>query len=290
MPFGSAAAINVVVEWQDSSGKKVPWDPTKIRTRYGSPKTGGVGRDGPGILTFRPTFLKQSIIVEVDLWSEKRGDWKPTRLYSQDVTAFCPIAINDLSTTDQHVVAALFSEGGSNAKGFSREEVIRVMWCFEHRRALLAELDAQLKTNPKDATALARKKFAVKRGWGNNGSYEAVLNRVQIDGVGGPEYKKAKDPANLIRSETECARLEMTMDVALSVITGSIPDPDAGLGNSKAPGCFYYMTKDQWEKNNKRNIANPKKEPLFAPTWQRLPSKDSEIHFYWGIEPEGAFK
>lgn len=128
------------------------------------------------------------------------------------------------------------------------------------------------------------------RGWGRQPTYTAVLSKSMFSGVGTPEYDKAQDPANLIKNEVECNRLQLTVDVALGVMTGSIPDPDAGRGNPVAPGCFYYMTKQAFAAHTEWNAKNPGKKPKFAPTWDKLPGTASDKHCYRGIEPEGPFK
>lgn len=288
VPAGQPATVVASVEWKNAAGVLVPWDPAKIHVRYGKQK-----QDGPNVMVFRPTFEVQTLVIEVDLWSEKAREWRPHRIYSKDVTAYCAADISGLSDEEKHVVATLFGEGGSDAKRVQREEVIRIMWCIENRVRLIGSIHRALATNPKDATALAQRSFVEGRGWGKRPTYTAVLTKNQFDAVNEPEYKKAKDPANAIKNAVECARLQMTIDIALEVMTGIISDPDQGRGNPKAPGCFYYMTKDAFAANKAWNDAHPnvaEKDKRFAPDWPPLPGNPNEKHLFWGIEPKNAFK
>lgn len=288
VPSGQPAAVVVSVERKNAAGLLVPWDPAKIHVRYGKQK-----QDGPGVMVFRPTFNPQTLVIDVDLWSEKAREWRPHRIYAKDVTAYCAADISALSKEELRVVATLFGEGGSDAQHVTREEVVRIMWCIENRVRLIGSIHRDLAANANDATALAKKKFVEGRGWGKQPTYTAVLSKGQFDAVEGSQYKVAQDPANLVKNAIECERLQMTIDIAFGVITGTIPDPDQGRGNSKAPGCFYYMTKAAFKENKAWNDAHPKaadKDKKFAPDWNPLPSKENEKHLFWGIELKGAFK
>lgn len=194
-----------------------------------------------------------------------------------------------LSDEEKHVVATLFSEGGSDAANMDRDELTRVMWCIQHRVDLLRKLESAVASAPQDELARRRLKFARGRGWGREGTYAGVLVKAQFSGIGTDQYKLALDPAAKIKSEVECKRLALTIDVVFGVMTQTIADPDAGHGNAIEPGCFYYMTKTRYAENVAWNAANPAKEPKFAPDWDKLPSRPADKHFYWGIEPSGPF-
>jgi len=286
-PSGETVTVYARFKWTDSAGVTAEWDPSRVHMRYGSAEK----KDGNGLFQFRPTYTTRTLVVEVDLWSEKRGGWKRHQFFKQDITAYCSADTTSLSSEELHVVATLFSEGGSDARNVTEDELARIMWCIENRLLLLVALDRALADNPSDTVAKNRKKFATSRGWGREPTYESVLSKTQFTGIGSDEYEKAKDPPNLIKSDDECQRLQLTMEVALGVMTGTIPNPDAGLGNSLAPGCFYYMTKKLYNENVRKIADKPElKDQLFAPDWDKLPSKDSEKHYYWGIEPRNAFK
>lgn len=287
-PAGQPVVATVSINWKNTAGVIGPWDPTKVNMRYGG-RDDGESTVGPGPFVFRPSYTKRTLIVTVDVWSERRGDWKPTQIYKQDITAYCPVDMSNwLSKEEKHVVATLFSEGGSDARGMAPDELVRVMWCIEHRLQLLLALDRALSDDPRDAVAKGRLEFARGRGWGRQPTYSGVLTKAQFSGIGTDEYKKALEPARLIKSDIECKRLQMTLDLALGVMTNTIADPDAGLGNPLAPGCFYYMTKDKYEDNREWNAEHPG-DQKFAPDWDKLPTRSSEKHYYWGIEPRNAF-
>lgn len=285
-PAGSPVVCVASVEWKNPSGAVVPWDPGKIRMRYGASQRS----TGAGPFLFRPSYTKQTLVVQVDLWSERRGEWVSTTIYKQDITAYCAVDMGDwLSREEKHVVATLFSEGGSDAANMSRDELTRVMWCIQHRVDLLRSLETAAARDPRDEVARRRLKFARGRGWGRGGTYAAVLTKAQFSGIDTDQYKLALEPAQKISSEIECKRLAMTIDVVFGVMTGTIADPDAGRGNANEPGCFYYMTKTRFAENVAWNAANPDKDPKLAPDWEKLPTRATDKHFYWGIEPSGPF-
>ncbi len=285
IPFGTSVDVSVVAKWVDDQGTEVPWDPSRIHVRFFR-----TTRDGPGPHRFEPEFTPKSIVVTVDLWNERAKEWRAVTLRTRTVTAYCPVDVPSLAVEPREVVATLFAEGGATPT-MTRDELIRTAWCMRRRVELVAKMDADLARDP-DNRVLKRRVEKMRTYFAKRATYVAVLSHpLQFSGYGtsDPRYVIAKDPKDRIKTADDCRRLNLTKEVALGVMDGSIADPYEGMGNPTAPGCLYYMTKARWEKHKTWNAENPDKKPKFQPTWDRLPGKLGDIHFYWGMKLEDPF-
>jgi len=278
VPRGNPITAHGKISYHDKSGQEVQWKANRIKYLFR-----GKTEFGPGPHTFAADAIGDfTLVVKVEIWSDKRRRWVSTTFHKQAVRVYCPVDVVSLSADAKLLACTIFSEGGSNPK-VDRKELVAIAWTVRNRLELLKKTEADAAAN---ATSVnKRKKKYVFSIFGATADYAGVLTKARYSGIGTTQFQQCEKPVANITTNTACNRLQLSVDVAKAVMSGTEADPFAGLGNTNAPGAFFYMTKDLYKQREKQVKAGNRTRAGFH-SGKKLPALGTgDFHFFWGMNP-----